>query len=98
LSILSIVFIFSIKPNNSSVFLNIQVHKISKLPVSSDREMIPGTLSIRPETMMRMICDIAEWLYRSGIRKILLLNGHMWNWGPLYSARENIHYDFLIFR
>jgi len=54
----------------------------------------PGTLSIRPETMMRMICDIVEWLYRGGIGKILLLNGHMWNWGPIYSARENIHYDF----
>jgi len=54
----------------------------------------PGTLSIRPETMIRMICDIVEWLYRSGIRKILLLNGHMWDWGPIYSARENIHYDF----
>ena len=53
-----------------------------------------GTLSIRPETMIRMISDIAEWIYRSNIRKILLLNGHMWNWGPLYSARENIHYDF----
>jgi creatinine amidohydrolase len=34
----------------------------------------PGTLSLRPETMIRMICDIVEWLYRSGIRKILLLN------------------------
>jgi creatinine amidohydrolase len=54
----------------------------------------PGTLSIRPETMIRMICDIVDWLYRSGIRKILLLNGYMWNWGPIYSARENIHYDF----
>jgi creatinine amidohydrolase len=53
-----------------------------------------GTLSIRPETLIRMISDIAEWLYRSNIRKILLLNGHMWNWGPLYSARENIYYDF----
>jgi creatinine amidohydrolase len=54
----------------------------------------PGTLSIRPETMMRMICEIAEWLYRSRIRKILILNGHMWNWGPIYSARENLRYDF----
>jgi hypothetical protein len=25
---------------------------------------------------------IVEWLYHSGIRKVLLLNGHMWNWGP----------------
>ena len=54
----------------------------------------PGTLSIRPETMMRMICEISEWLYRSRIRKVLILNGHMWNWGPIYSARENLRYDF----
>jgi creatinine amidohydrolase len=54
----------------------------------------PGTLSIRPETMTRIICEIAEWLYRSRIRKILILNGHMWNWGPIYSARENLRYDF----
>jgi creatinine amidohydrolase len=43
--------------------------------------------------MIRMICDIVEWLYNSWIRKVLLLNGHMWNWGSIYSARENIHYD-----
>lgn len=54
----------------------------------------PGTLSIRPETMTRMICEIAEWLHRSRIRKVLILNGHMWNWGPIYSARENLRYDF----
>jgi creatinine amidohydrolase len=53
----------------------------------------PGTLSVRPETMIRTICDIAEWLYRSRIRKLLILNGHMWNWGPIYSARENLRYD-----
>ena len=54
----------------------------------------PGTLSLRPETMMKVICEIAEWLYKSEIRKILILNGHMWNWGPIYSARENLRYDY----
>jgi creatinine amidohydrolase len=54
----------------------------------------PGTLSLRPETMTRIICEISEWLHKSGIRKILILNGHMWNWGPIYSARENLRYDF----
>jgi creatinine amidohydrolase/Fe(II)-dependent formamide hydrolase-like protein len=33
---------------------------------------------------------IVEWLYHSGIKKVLLLNGHMRNWGPIYSARQNI--------
>jgi creatinine amidohydrolase len=54
----------------------------------------PGTLSLRPDTMMKIICEISEWLYKSRIRKILILNGHMWNWGPIYSARENLRYDF----
>lgn len=54
----------------------------------------PGTISLRPDTMMKVICEISEWLYKSRIRKILILNGHMWNWGPIYSARENLRYDF----
>jgi creatinine amidohydrolase len=54
----------------------------------------PGTLSLRPDTMMKVISEISEWLYKSKIRKILILNGHMWNWGPIYSARENLRYDF----
>jgi creatinine amidohydrolase len=55
---------------------------------SQSYSKFPGTLSIRPETMLRMICEIAEWLYESNIPRIILLNGHMWNWGPLYSARK----------
>ncbi len=48
--------------------------------VSQSHGKFPGTISIRPETMIKMICEICEWLYNnSGIRKILLLNGHMWN-------------------
>ena len=60
---------------------------------SQSHGKFPGTLSLRPETMMKVICEIAEWLYKSKIRKILILNGHMWNWGPIYSARENLRYD-----
>jgi creatinine amidohydrolase/Fe(II)-dependent formamide hydrolase-like protein len=41
-----------------------------------------------------MICEIAEWLYRSKIKKILILNGHTWNRGSIYSTRENLRYDF----
>jgi creatinine amidohydrolase len=61
---------------------------------SQNHGKFPGTLSIRHETMTRKICEIAGWLYQSNIQKILLLNGHMWNWGSLYSDRENIHYDY----
>ncbi|MEM3737621.1 MAG: creatininase family protein [Candidatus Bathyarchaeia archaeon] len=54
----------------------------------------PGTLSISPETMMRMIVEISGWLYKAGIRKIMILNGHMWNWGPIYCARDILREKF----
>ena len=60
---------------------------------SQSHGKFPGTLSLRPETMMKVICEIAEWLYKSRIRKILILNGPMWNWGPISSARENLRSD-----
>lgn len=54
----------------------------------------PGTLSLSPETMTRVIVEIGEWLYKAGIRKIMILNGHMWNWGPMYCARDILREKF----
>lgn len=53
----------------------------------------PGTLSLRPETLTRVVCDIAWWLDAAGIRRLLMLNGHVTNWAPLRCALENIRHD-----
>lgn len=53
----------------------------------------PGTLSLRPHTLIRVIEDVCEWLYNSGIRKIFLLNGHYGNYGPMLCAAYNVQYD-----
>lgn len=53
----------------------------------------PGTLSLRPETLTRVVCDIAWWLEAAGIRRLLLLNGHVTNWAPLRCALENVRHD-----
>ncbi|MEO1751267.1 creatininase family protein [Thiofaba sp. EF100] len=52
-----------------------------------------GTLSLRPETLSRMVLEIAEWVHAAGFRRLLLLNGHVTNWAPLRCALENIRHD-----
>ncbi len=54
----------------------------------------PGTLSLRPETLSRVVTDMAEWLHAAGIRRLLLLNGHVTNGAPLRCALESIRHDW----
>lgn len=53
----------------------------------------PGTLSLRPETLSRMVFEIAQWVQASGFGRMLILNGHVTNWAPLRCALENIRAD-----
>lgn len=53
----------------------------------------PGTLSLRPETLAKMVLEIAEWVEAAGFRRLLILNGHVTNWAPLRCALENIRAD-----
>ena len=39
----------------------------------------PGTISLRSETMLRVVEDLITSLYRHGFRKIVILNGHSGN-------------------
>jgi creatinine amidohydrolase len=53
----------------------------------------PGTISLRPETLSRMVVEIAEWLEPAGIRRLLLLNGHVTNHAPLRAALETVRHQ-----
>lgn len=53
-----------------------------------------GTISLRPETLARLVQEIATWVHSAGFRRLLLLNGHVTNWAPLRCALENIRHDF----
>ncbi|HTR41854.1 MAG TPA: creatininase family protein [Pseudomonadales bacterium] len=50
----------------------------------------PGTLSLQPQTLMDMVTQIFDWLYRSGFKKILIVNGHVGNAAPLRCAVDII--------
>lgn len=46
----------------------------------------PGTLSLKSETYIGVLCDLAESLLNTGFRKIVFLNGHGGNICPLSEA------------
>jgi creatinine amidohydrolase len=52
-----------------------------------------GTLSLRPETLARVVAELGEWLAATGFTRLLLLNGHYTNWAPLRCALENLRHD-----
>jgi len=52
---------------------------------------LPGTLTLRFDTLLEVVRDIAESLARSGVRALCTVTGHEANRGPLkYALRERI--------
>lgn len=54
----------------------------------------PGTISLRPETLMKVVAEVCGWFYQWGFKKVLILNGHFWNASSLGCALENLRYDY----
>jgi len=54
------------------------------------KEMLPGTITIHPNTMINLLEDVVRSLVAQGFRNILLLNGHMENVGPISVALRNV--------
>lgn len=48
----------------------------------------PGTLSLSPETLIRVVSEIGDWLVASGVRRLFMVNGHVTNFAPLRCALE----------
>lgn len=48
----------------------------------------PGTLSLRPQTLIELVTDLGDWLHRAGIRRLFLVNSHVTNAAPLRCALE----------
>ena len=43
---------------------------------SNEHCQFPGTVTLSAQTLMAMLTEVGESLYRSGFRKLLLINGH----------------------
>jgi len=51
----------------------------------------PGTISLRPSTLLRVLYDVLASLFQHGFRRILLLNGHGGNTPPLMSGIAEVN-------
>jgi creatinine amidohydrolase/Fe(II)-dependent formamide hydrolase-like protein/7-cyano-7-deazaguanine synthase in queuosine biosynthesis len=65
--------------------------------VSYHHDDFPGTLSISPDTLSRMVYEIGIAAARSGITKLLIINGHGGNSAALHFAAQMINRDTGIF-
>ena len=48
----------------------------------------PGTLALTPKTLIDVITDLGDWVVSAGIRRLLIVNGHVTNDAPLRCALE----------
>ncbi len=62
--------------------------------MSWHHQSFPWTLSLRPETLMQVIYDIAASLHASHIGKLLVITAHDGNAAPVEMAARQIHHDF----
>ncbi len=61
----------------------------------------PGTISLRPSTLEALIVDVADSLYRHGVRRLVVLSGHTGNAATMLSAARALfdtHPDLVVAR
>lgn len=58
--------------------------------VSASHGGFPGTLALSPEVFIALAVELVTSLHRSGVRQVVLLNGHAWNGSPLQVVAEKI--------
>jgi creatinine amidohydrolase len=54
--------------------------------VSPHHMAFPGTISLSPDTLIAVVCDVVQSLVTHGFRKIILINGHGGNIAPIQVA------------
>jgi len=53
-----------------------------------------GTLSLQPQTLIQNAVEIFDWLYASGFKRLIFVNGHVGNAAPLRCAVDLIRGKF----
>jgi creatinine amidohydrolase len=69
-----------------------QVPVVPTMPFGMSESLMgfPGTLSLKPETLIRVLCDILTALHRHGFRRVLIVNGHGGNTPCLSAAVQTV--------
>jgi creatinine amidohydrolase len=62
--------------------------------ISGHHMDFPGTITLRPETLINILKDYVSSLKRHGFRRFFIINAHGGNEGTLQVATENIRQEF----
>ncbi|HEX2842302.1 creatininase family protein [Hyphomicrobium sp.] len=54
----------------------------------------PGTIALQPITLITLVKEIGDWAYSSGVRRLLIVNGHVTNAAPLRCALEMLRAEY----
>jgi creatinine amidohydrolase len=58
--------------------------------VSASHGDFPGTIALRPETLIAVFEDVIDSLHAGGIRQFVVISGHIWNSGSLDVTAEKL--------
>lgn len=59
----------------------------------------PGTLAVKPVTLIELVKEIGDWAYHSGVQRLFIVNTHVTNAAPLRCALEMLraeHDDMMV--
>jgi creatinine amidohydrolase len=59
----------------------------------------PGTIALSPPLLIELVRQIGAWAYRSGVRRLFIVNAHVTNAAPLRCALEMLraeHDDLMV--
>jgi creatinine amidohydrolase len=59
----------------------------------------PGTIAVKPGTLIGFVKEIGDWTYYSGVRRLFIVNTHVTNAAPLRCALELLraeHDDLMV--
>lgn len=54
----------------------------------------PGTIALPPKVLIDAVFHIGEWAWKSGVRRLLIVNAHVTNFAPLRCALEMLRHEF----
>jgi creatinine amidohydrolase len=56
--------------------------------------LLPGTITIKPNTLISLVEDVVRSLVDQGFKNILVINGHLENTAPISVALRNVTLEF----
>lgn len=81
---------------------NVQAALLPTLPYGCSighSQRWPGTIALQPKTLIDVVKDIGDWVYRSGFKRLFIVNAHVTNFAPLRCALEMLraeHDDMMV--